>query len=314
MFSVIIPVYNGEKYIDNAIESVLNQTVSDWELIIVNDGSSDNTASVLEKYREYKKICVITQENQGVSVARNNGVNRASGDYITFLDADDIWHYDHLEVMQTLSKEYPDAGLIGTFTKTELVNGDVIEECDFFKDKQDVVYTNDFFELYHKDKSSKMFTMITTCISKEAFYKAGGFPVGCKIGEDLELSLKIAAYYPVVLSKKATATYKKENSSATKNRSFDADWGFFDTVLNIYNDESIPLQKRENLKKVMNWFTLRRCRHYIIEGKRKKAIKAYFATDKRITDKKDLLINTVLLMLPSKVAGKIFEVRWRGKA
>lgn len=159
-----------------------------------------------------------------------------------------------------------------------------------------------------------MFTVITTCISREALTKTGGFPVGCAIGEDLELSLRIAAYFPVVLSKKCTATYKKGNSTATRDKSFDADWGFFDTVEEIYNDEEIAAKKRENLKKVMQWFSMRRCRHYIIDGDKKRARKVYRETERRWISKKDRLINSVLLILPSAVVRKIFALRWRGKA
>ena len=314
MFSVIIPVYNGEKFIEKAIESVFSQTVSDWELVIVNDGSSDGTLSVLEKFSENEKIKIISQPNSGVSVARNNGVKNSKGDYIAFLDADDVWHENHLEVMSNLSEKYPDAGLIGTFTRVELVNHDVITDCPYFKDKTQEVYLDDFFSQYHKDKSAKMFTVITTVVSREAFDKAGGFPEGCKIGEDLELSLVIAAYYPVVLSPLATATYKKENSTATKTESFDADWGFFEKVKNIYVDESIPNEKRENLKKVMEWFSMRRCRHYLIDGKRKAAWEIYRHMDKTAISKKDYFINTLLFALPNKIIITIFKLRWRGKA
>lgn len=314
MFSVIIPVYNGENFIDKAINSVFAQTNSDWELIIVNDGSSDNTESVLQKYKDNDKIKVITQPNSGVSVARNTGVRNSNGEYIAFLDADDVWHENHLEVAKNLSDKYPDAGMIATFTRVELVNGQIISECSYFGDKTDEVYLEDFFEEYHKDKNAKMFTVITTVVSREAFDKAGGFPEGCKIGEDLQLSLVVAAYYPVVLSPVATATYKKENSTATKTKSFDPDWVFFDIADKIYSDETIPYQKRDNLKKVMEWFSMRRCRHYLIDGKRKEALEVHRHMDKTVISKKDYLINSLLFMLPNSIVRKIFEARWRGKA
>ena len=314
MFSVIIPVYNGAKFIDNAIKSVFSQTCQDFELIIVNDGSSDETMDVLKKYEDNQKIKIISQQNSGVSIARNNGFNASEGEYIAFLDADDVWHANHLEVMGDLIQKYPDAGLYGTFTRTELVSGDVIDNPEFFNGKEKELYIKDFFKEYYKDKSAKMFTVITTCIKREAYRKAGGFPAHCKIGEDLELSLVVAAYYPVVLSAKATATYIKENSNATRTKSFDADWGFFERVNNIYNDEEIPKSKRENLKKVMEWFSMRRCRHYIIDGEKKKAWNVYKKMNKKAISKKDLAITTALLMLPEKVVGKIFEARWRGQA
>ena len=228
-----MPVYNGEKFIDDAIHSVCAQTYDNWELIIVNDGSKDNTADVLKKYETNSQIKIIHKENGGVSVARNTAISASKGEYIVFLDADDVWHTNHLEVMNELVTEYPDAGLYATFTRTELVNGGIIEECNFFKDKPDVVYLEDFFKAYYNDKSAMIFNITTACFSRKALDVTGLFPVGCAIGEDLELALRVAAYFPAVLSKKATGTYKKTNSTATKDVSFDPDWKFFDTVNNL---------------------------------------------------------------------------------
>ena len=314
MFSVILPVYNGEKYIDNAIESVLKQRESDWELIIINDGSTDNTGAKLEKYKDRPKFKIMTQKNLGVSAERNRGVAESSGDHIAFLDADDVWHKDHLEVMRDMIEKYPDAGLYGSFTRTELVNGDIIEECNFFKDREETVRLDNFFEEYYKDSSAKMFTVITSCVSKKAFDKVGGFRVGCKIGEDLELFLKIAAYFPVILTSRATATYRRSNSSATKNISFDPDWGFFDGVAELYADKDVPEYRKESLKKLMRWFTMRRCRHYIIDGHRKKAFKYFreIGSDPKL--RMDKLITFVLMCMPTALVRKIFEIRWRGQA
>lgn len=314
MFSVIMPVYNGEKFISDAIESIINQTEKNWELIVVNDGSTDGTKNVLEKYADNDKIKVINQQNGGVSVARNVGVNNAKYDYITFLDADDVWCKNHLSVMASLIEKYPSAGLYASFSMAELVNGDVIEECEYFKGKPDDILLEDFFEEYDKDKSAKMFNIGTTCVTKEAFFKAGGFPVGCKIGEDLELSLRVATYYPVALTKIATGVYKKENSTATKEKSFDPNWGFFDGVEELYQDAAIPAEKRENLRRVMQWFSMRRYRHYMIEGERKRALEVYKNTDKRCISTKDRIINRALMLLPTGAIRKIFLVRWRGQA
>ena len=314
MFSVIMPVYNGEKFIDDAVNSVCAQTYDNWELIRVNDGSKDNTAEVLKKYEANSQIKVLHKDNEGVSVARNTAISASQGDYIVFLDADDIWHKNHLEVMNELITGYPDAGLYGTYTRTELVNGDIMEECNFFKDKPNEVYLEDFFEAYYNDKTAKMFTVITTCFSRKALDVAGMFPVGCAIGEDLELSLRVAAYFPVVLSKLATATYKKVNSTATKDISFDPDWRFFDTVNELYSDNRVSDGKKENLKKIMQWFTMRKVRHLVICGRRKEAFSAYrdIGNDPKLL--KDKLITIAILLMPVFMVRKLFEVRWRGKA
>lgn len=90
--SIIVPVYNGEKYIGDTIKSIQAQTFTNWELLIINDGSTDETVSVVDKFMSSdSRIGLYQQENAGVSVARNNGLENAQGEYISFLDADDLW-------------------------------------------------------------------------------------------------------------------------------------------------------------------------------------------------------------------------------
>jgi glycosyltransferase involved in cell wall biosynthesis len=88
MISIIMPAFNAEKYIESAIKSVLDQTINDWELIIINDGSFDNTEKLIKRYKD-SRIKYFTQQNYGVSVARNVGLRNMSGDFFCFLDADD---------------------------------------------------------------------------------------------------------------------------------------------------------------------------------------------------------------------------------
>jgi glycosyltransferase involved in cell wall biosynthesis len=95
LVSIIIPMYNAEKYMDRTIQSVLNQSYANWELIIINDGSTDHSVSVCEKYTNEKIKC-FSQQNKGVSAARNYGVSKAVGGIIAFLDADDYWMEDNL--------------------------------------------------------------------------------------------------------------------------------------------------------------------------------------------------------------------------
>ena len=96
--SVIVAAYNTEKYLSETIQSVLNQTFTDWELIIVNDGSTDKTQTIAKEFEaKDERIKVLSQKNQGPSVARNNGISQAKGNYISFLDADDILHKNRLK-------------------------------------------------------------------------------------------------------------------------------------------------------------------------------------------------------------------------
>ena len=94
--SVILPVYNSQKFIKKAIESVLDQTFSDFELIIVNDGSTDSTLDIIRDFKD-KRIRLLNQSNQGPGAARNNALEMADGDYVMFLDSDDWYSPDALE-------------------------------------------------------------------------------------------------------------------------------------------------------------------------------------------------------------------------
>jgi glycosyltransferase involved in cell wall biosynthesis len=120
--SVIIPAYNAARTVGIAVDSVLAQTFGDFELIVIDDGSPDNTAEVVRERSDPRVTCVTT-ENGGVSVARNRGVERASGSYVAFLDADDAWQPAKLERQIALLKERPDVGLC--FTTTQFVDDDL---------------------------------------------------------------------------------------------------------------------------------------------------------------------------------------------
>ena len=105
--SVIIPTYNSAQYITEAIESALNQTYKDFEIIVVDDGSTDNTKDILRSYIEKKKIHYFYQKNSGVSSARNTGVRVSQGEYISFLDSDDFWAAEHLQQLFNAMWKYP---------------------------------------------------------------------------------------------------------------------------------------------------------------------------------------------------------------
>ena len=103
-FSIIIPVYNVEKYIDNCLKSIMNQTFKDYEIIVVNDGTKDNSMDIVKKY----DVTIVEQKNQGLSAARNTGVNHATGEYLIFLDSDDSWNKDLLKEINKSLKNKPD--------------------------------------------------------------------------------------------------------------------------------------------------------------------------------------------------------------
>lgn len=112
MISVVIPLYNKEKSIGSTIRCVLNQTYTDFEIVVVDDGSTDNSANVVREFED-KRVRLICKENGGVSSARNEGILAARGEYISFLDGDDFWEPEYLETLNRLILDYPYASIYG---------------------------------------------------------------------------------------------------------------------------------------------------------------------------------------------------------
>ena len=116
LVSIIMPVYNNDAYIYDAIESVLKQSYSNWELIIVDDGSTDQTSQIVDNYshKYSKKIKAFHQKNSGVSAARNFALSKVSGEFVTFIDGDDLFHPERLAIALYLFKQYPDSDIVFT--------------------------------------------------------------------------------------------------------------------------------------------------------------------------------------------------------
>ena len=214
-FSVIMPLYNKERYVKKAIESVIAQTYRDFELIIIDDGSTDDSLNVVNDFvREvYGVQCTVySQSNAGVAVARNNGVAKSKGEYVCFLDADDWWEPMFLEEMEQLIKEYPDAGLYATnyvYYKPGKTHVALKLERGYMN-YPEAYLTNDAMPV----------TSITTCMPRKVFDEMGGFPIGIKLGEDFLLWAKTALHYKVAFCEKPLAFYNNDvpaSLRATRN-------------------------------------------------------------------------------------------------
>lgn len=205
-FSVVIPLYNKEAYIRDTLHSVLSQSYPFFEIVIVDDGSSDGSAGVVESMDD-SRIRLIKQSNAGVSAARNRGVGEAQGDYVAFLDADDRWHPDFLRRMASLIKACPDAGMYAA-RYAEVKNGTI---CPFdLRDKQDFRQGYiPYFEWYAETFMSPVWTSAVV-IPKDVFEHYGGFAVGVRAGEDIMLWIKIALHEKVAYLNEVLAYYNND--------------------------------------------------------------------------------------------------------
>lgn len=118
--SVIVPIYNTEKYLDKCLNSIVNQTLDDIEIILINDGSTDSSKEIISKYKkDYKNIIVIDKQNGGIGKARNDGMKRATGEYITFVDSDDYIHKNMFKVYYEYAKKYDMDMVTGLYYKVK---------------------------------------------------------------------------------------------------------------------------------------------------------------------------------------------------
>ena len=222
MFSVIIPLYNKAAYIERAIQSVLSQTFQEFELIVVDDGSTDDSSTQLSVISQqlsvaapeiYKKIKVIQQQNQGVSTARNNGVKLAKYDYIAFLDADDSWEPTYMEEMNGLIAAYPNAGIYGSSYFIVKNGKKRIAPIGVEKDSDRGLIN--YCQVYSKTLCMPLWTG-ATIIRKSIFDLENGFNPRLKLGEDFDLWIRVAIKHPVAFLNKPLANYQQDVDLANR--------------------------------------------------------------------------------------------------
>ena len=152
LISIIIPLYNKERFIENTLNSVLRQTFMDYEVIIIDDGSNDDSGSIVSNFDD-KRITVYSNSNNGVSHARNFGISKSSSDLIALLDGDDIWEQNHLENLYSLYENFPKCGLYAAAYNKKYFNGRIIK-CNFNKvPSNHFGIINDYFSASTKAKA-----------------------------------------------------------------------------------------------------------------------------------------------------------------
>ncbi len=206
--SVIIPVYNGENTIRETIESVLNQTFSDFELIVINDGSQDSTLDILSSIQD-PRLQVFSYPNVGVSVSRNRGLSHAGGEFIAFLDADDLWTPDKLEAQLKTLQQNPQAAAAYSWL-------DHIDESGQFL--RIGCRTNVTGDVYPEFLVCQFLENVSAALIRtQALLEVGGFDESLTHAEDWELLLRLAARYHFVSVPSTHILYRTSTKSATAN-------------------------------------------------------------------------------------------------
>lgn len=209
--SVIIPLYNKVRTVERALRSVLEQTLPPLELVVVDDGSEDGSAEVVERMMtacEDVPVRLVRQPNGGVSAARNRAIAVSSGTYVALLDADDWWMPDHLADCQRIINDYPDCAIYTSAFRID--DGRSLSDADT-PHREGIV---DFFR-----ESLHRYVVIPSAavLRRGTVVAAGGFPEGMRMGEDQYLWVKMARLGAVCFSPKPTAVYSKAADNRSKS-------------------------------------------------------------------------------------------------
>ena len=207
--SVVIPAYNAMSYLPETVESVLKQTFTDFEVLIINDGSSDQIAQWFSQVTD-PRVKLISQENQGLPGARNTGIAHAQGEYVAFLDADDLWEPSKLEKQVVCLEDKPAVGLVYTWAVLVDEGGNFTGRVIASHLEGDV-WKNLLEDDMIRNGSSPM-------IRRCCFETVGGFDRSIDAAGDRDMWIRIAARYPFAVVKEPLLRYREHSNGMSKNR------------------------------------------------------------------------------------------------
>jgi glycosyltransferase involved in cell wall biosynthesis len=217
-FTVVIPLYNKENFIQKTLKSVLNQSFSDFEVLIIEDCSTDNSKSKALEVKSGKIKLLQHPENKGLSASRNTGIQYAKSVYIAFLDADDVWKPNYLETIHTLIEKFPEANLYATNyeeiynEKTRVVNNNALLK------NGDVFIVHDFFEA---NIGKPIYIPSSFCISADVIAKIGLFDEKITYTEDVDFNIRANLYFKLAYTPISLVAYNMfvENQMSTTKMS-----------------------------------------------------------------------------------------------
>lgn len=205
--SVVVPLYNKADYIGRALESVFSQTVQNFEVVVIDDGSTDNGAEIVKNLRD-TRIRLLQQSNAGVSAARNRGIEEGKADLIAFIDADDEWKPTFLETILRLREKYGNAGAYATGYEIKVSSYNIKKLS--YKGIPPYPWEGLIPRYFYTALSTQPVWSSAVAIPKLIFEKVGGFPVGEHLAEDLYMFGKIAIRYSIAFSSRVEAVYHQD--------------------------------------------------------------------------------------------------------
>lgn len=234
MISVIVPLYNKESYIKETVFSVLHQTFQKFELLIINDGSTDESLTIVNELTD-PRIKIISITNSGVSVARNTGINNAKYDWIAFLDADDWWAPNYLAEIKAAIERFSNQRIFAT-GRTRLFQTQTERYSNNFLPKDNQSGIVNYFQVIAIDMPP--INSSNCVISKEILENVKGFTPGMQRHEDHEFWIKLCAKNKILFINKPLSFYRKDTLESASQKPFlHVDFMSYLETINLVNDE-----------------------------------------------------------------------------
>lgn len=265
LVSVIMPVYNSETYVSEAIESVCNQSYKNWELLIVNDGSTDHTPQIIDDYSQRDfRIKVFHRKNEGVSMTRNFALSQTTGEYVTFIDSDDVYHLERLEKMLQVFKQHMNCDIV--FSRYKEFTGELNKNVTIGSEK---IVIHDDNILIKVISDSKNHFMCNTMIKSEIAKKEKFAPI--RFAEDF-CYIRDCSWYcrQMAILDEVLYFYRRDNENAMTSHFFSEKYitDYMNLVENVYDFCKSHKLKDDFYKKMVaheyaqNSMRIRKCTTY----------------------------------------------------
>ncbi|MDD3595651.1 glycosyltransferase family 2 protein [Sulfuricurvum sp.] len=304
MISIVIPLYNKEADIASTLKSVLAQTYQDFEIIVIDDGSTDNSTTEVKKFND-SRIRLISQFNAGVSAARNRGIEEAQFNYIAFLDADDEWLPEYLSVIYSLITKYPNCNVYATsYTIQNNSSSTMVQLQGLSFSSPDGILDN-YFSVATKNLPPLWTSAV--CAKKESLQNIGGFPIGIKSGEDLLTWAKLSIHNGIAYSKQNMSIYHNEIQAWEPGRPV--------SDIDVVGNELlclIPIVQKESLQSykyyIAHWYGMR-ASTFLRHKKRFKAFKEVLKALRMRFFYPKIFVFLLLTLTPDSIIRKAFKYR-----
>jgi glycosyltransferase involved in cell wall biosynthesis len=310
--SVVIPLFNKEKSICRTIKSVLDQSEQNFELIIVDDGSTDNSVSNIESLKLGDKLRLIHQNNTGQSAARNRGVKEAKTELVAFLDADDEWKPQFLETILELRSQFPGAGAYASSYYFEKQNGKLrlpISQ-NIYEDGWKGEIQN-YLEILCLVQEDFPFNTSSIAVTKRAFWGAGGFPIGVGFGEDIDTWIRLSFTSKIFFINKPLAVYHL----GAENRVCKAGRDILEVIYPIKHlsqllrSGGVPERLRQSAREYIENWLLDLAKEHLKLGKNRQARKLIMSAPVTKKFEKTRYLLLFCAYIPSSICLSMLELR-----